>query len=127
QLKNSQQLSRPLAPNARVLSQRDLQNMLDRLQQLAQSGARDAARQLLQQLQQMMENLAMAQPGMNGGGDDDMMQSLDQLGDMIRRQQELRDKTFKQGQEQRRRNGQPGGQGQPGMGQLQQKQQALRD
>ncbi len=44
QLKNDQQLARPLDPNARVLSQRDLQNMLNRLEKLARSGAKDAAR-----------------------------------------------------------------------------------
>ena len=35
QLKNSQQLARPLDPNAHVLSQQDLQSMLDRLENLA--------------------------------------------------------------------------------------------
>jgi hypothetical protein len=47
--------------------------MLDRMEQLARSGAKDAAKQLLDQLQQMLENLQMAQPGQQGGdGDDDM-------------------------------------------------------
>ena len=32
-------------------------------------------------------------------GDDDMMSALDELGDMIRKQQQLRDKTFQQGQD----------------------------
>ena len=36
QLKNNQQLARPLGPNQRMLSQRDLQSMLDRLENLAQ-------------------------------------------------------------------------------------------
>ena len=35
-------------------------------------------------------------------GDDDMMSALDELGDMIRKQQQLRDKTFRQGQDMRR-------------------------
>ena len=101
QQKNSQQLARPLGPNDHVLSQRDLQNMLDKLQQLAQSGNKEAAQQLLQQLQQMMENLQMASPNMDqNGDDDDMMSELDELGDMIRKQQDLRDRTFKQGQDQ---------------------------
>ena len=134
QLKNSQQLSRPLPPNAHTLSQRDLQNMLDRMQQLAQSGNKDAAKQLLQQLQQMMENLQMAQPNMDqDSGDDDMMSALDELGDMIRKQQELRDRTFKQGQDQHqqggqsRRNGQQNPNAGNGNSDLQQNQQALRD
>ena len=81
----------------KVLSQRDLQNMLDRLENLAKSGAKDAAQALLQQLEQMMENLQMASPDMNGD-DSDEMSELDELGDMIRQQQDLRDRTFKQGQ-----------------------------
>ena len=52
----------------------------------------------------MMENLQMASPDGNGDDDDDMMSQLDELGDMIRQQQDLRDRTFKQGQEQRRQN-----------------------
>ena len=111
QLRNNQQLTRPLDRNSRVLSQRDLQSMLDRLENLARSGAKDAARQLLQQLQQMMENLQMASPGQNGDDNDDMMSQLDELSDMIQKQQELRDRTFRQGQDQRRQNGQRGQQG----------------
>jgi uncharacterized protein (TIGR02302 family) len=137
QMRKNQQLSRPLDPNAKVLSQRDLQNMLNKLEQLSRSGARDAAQALLQQLQQMMENLQMASPDMNGD-ESDAMSALDELGDMIRKQQELRDRTFKQGQDQRNpqsgQRGQQGQQGQQGkqqqgnaLGELRQNQQALRD
>ena len=45
--KNPQQLARPLDRNTRMLSQRDLKSMLDRLENLARSGNKDAARQLL--------------------------------------------------------------------------------
>ena len=120
---NPQQLARPLDPNAKVLSQQDLKNMLDRMERLSRSGDKDAARQLLEQMQQMLENLQMAQPNQ---GDDDMQQSLNELGDMIRKQQQLRDKTFKQGQDSRR-DRMRGKQGDQSMGDLQQDQQALRD
>jgi uncharacterized protein (TIGR02302 family) len=116
--------------------------MLDRLENLAKNGARDAAKQLLQQLQQMMENLQMASPDGNGDDGDDMMSALDELGDMIRQQQDLRDRTFRQGQDQRQQGQQRGQQSRPGqqqgpqgqqgqqqgnMGELRQGQQALRD
>ncbi len=137
QMKNAQQLSRPLDRNARSLSQKDLKSMLDRLENLARNGAKDAARQLLQELQQMMENLQMATPGQNGGDDmDEMMSQLDELGDVIGKQQDLRDRTFRQGQDRRRQNGQRGQQSQPGqqgdqqapsMDELRKNQQALRD
>jgi len=143
--KNPQQLARPLDPNTRMLRPQDLKNMIDRMEQLARSGAKDAAKRMLEELQQMLENLQMARPGQQGGDDmdDDMMSALDELGNMIREQQNLRDKTFRQGQEQRRnqqgqrgqrgqqgKQGQQGqqGQGDPGQfGELRQNQQALRE
>jgi uncharacterized protein (TIGR02302 family) len=136
--KNPQQLARPLGPNTRMLRSQDLQSLIDRLENLARSGAKDAARQLLDQLQDMLENLQMARPGEMGDDDgDDMMSALDELGNMIGKQQQLRDRTYRQGQDQRQRGqrGQPGRQGQQGqpggdqnaLGELQQNQQALRD
>ncbi len=128
QLRNNGELTQPLDPNAQMLSQRDLNAMLNRLENLARSGSREAAQQLLSELQQMMENLQMASPD-SGGQDSAMDQELNELGDLIRRQQDLRDRTFKQGQAQHGRTmppGQPGQSGQ-GMGQLQRDQQALRD
>ncbi|MFY9827645.1 MAG: TIGR02302 family protein [Rhodoplanes sp.] len=133
EMRKNPQLARPLDPNARQLRSQDLRSMLDRLEQLARSGAKDAARALLEQLQSMLENLQMARPGMPGDdSNDDMMSTLDELGNMIRRQQQLRDRTFQQGQDQRRGQQRQGQQGrQPGdpnaFGELQQDQQALRD
>jgi uncharacterized protein (TIGR02302 family) len=133
--KNPQKLARPLDRNMRTLRPQDLRSMIDRLEQLSRSGAKDAARRLLEQLQSMLNNLQMARPGQmqDGEMDDDMMSSLDELGDIIRKQQQLRDRTFRQGQDQRRQRGQQGQPGQPGqqgkksLGELQQDQQALRE
>jgi uncharacterized protein (TIGR02302 family) len=121
---NPQALARPLDPNTRILRQQDLNNMIERMERLSRSGDKDAARQLLEQLQQMLENLQMAQPGQSG--DNDMEQALNELGDMIRKQQQLRDRTFKQGQDSRRDRAR-GKQGDQSMGDLQQDQQGLRD
>ncbi len=121
---NPQQLARPLDPNTRMLRQQDLNNMIERMERLSRSGDKEAARQLLEQLQQMLENLQMAQPGQSGDGD--MEQALNELGDMIRKQQQLRDKTFKQGQDSRR-DRMRGKQDNQAMGDLQQDQQGLRD
>ncbi|WP_315837574.1 TIGR02302 family protein [Bradyrhizobium prioriisuperbiae] len=126
QLKNNpQQLARPLDPNTKVMRQQDLKSMIDRMERLSRSGDKDAAKQLLDQLQQMLENLQMAQPGQQGDGD--MEQALNELGDVIRKQQQLRDKTFKQGQDSRRdrMRGQQGDQN--AMNDLQQDQQGLRN
>ncbi len=121
---NPQALARPLDPNAKVMRQQDLDNMIDRLERLSRAGDKEAARQLLEQLQEMLENLQMAQPGQSG--DSEMEQALNELGDMIRKQQQLRDKTYKQGQDSRR-DRMRGKHGDQSMGDLQQDQQALRD
>ena len=121
---NPQALARPLDPNTKMLRQQDLNSMIERMERLSRSGDKDAAKQLLEQLQEMLENLQMAQPGQSGDGD--MEQALNELGDMIRKQQQLRDKTFKQGQDSRRdrARGKPG---EKSLGDLQQDQEGLRD
>jgi uncharacterized protein (TIGR02302 family) len=121
---NPQQLARPLDPNTKMLSQRDLKNMLDRMEGMSKSGDKEGAKQLLDELQQMLDNLQMAQPGQ--GGDNEMDALQNELGDMIRKQQQLRDKTFKQGQDSRRDRSR-GKQGDQSMDDLQQDQQGLRD
>ena len=126
QMRKNPQTARPLDRNTRMLSERYLNSMLDRMENLARSGNRDAARQLLEQMESMLENLQMARPGQMDQGEDDMQSALDELGDMIRKQQQLRDKTFKQGQDVRR-DRRRGEQGQPPLGDLQHNQQALRD
>ena len=120
---NPQQLAQPLDPNTRVLREQDLNNMIDRMERLSRSGDKEAAKELLDQLQQMLENLQMAQPGQSG--DSDMEQAFNELGDIIRKQQQLRDKTFKQGQDSRRDH-MLGKRDEP-MSDLQQDQQGLRD
>ena len=132
--KNPQRLARPADPNTRMLRPQDLKNMIDRMENLARSGAKDAAKRLLEELKSMLENLQTARPGspMEGEDDDDMMSQLDQLGDMIRKQQQLRDRTFRQGQDARRdrqrgQRGERGQQGEQNMGELRQDQQALRE
>ena len=130
ELRKNPQAARPLDPNTRNLRTQDLRSMLDRLERLARSGAKDSARKLLEELQAMLENLQMARPGgqMDGDGDDDMMSALDELGDVIRKQQQLRDRTFRQGQDQRRQRQQGQPPGDPNAyGELKQDQQALRD
>ncbi|MDB5518459.1 MAG: hypothetical protein JWQ17_5217 [Tardiphaga sp.] len=121
---NPQQLARPLDPNAKVLSQRDLNNLLAEIERKSRSGDKQGAQEALDRLAELMKQLQMAQPGQSG--DDDMEQALNELGDMIRKQQQLRDKTFKQGQDSRR-DRMRGKQGDQSMGDLQQDQQGLRN
>jgi uncharacterized protein (TIGR02302 family) len=86
-----------LPPDADVqtLRSQDLDRLLDRIEDLARTGARDAARQLLSELQNMLENLQAGRPMMGNPQDGQMMQSLNELGDMIRRQEDLMNRTFR--------------------------------
>ena len=92
QQQNQDQNQQPVDPQ-RMLSQQDLQRMLDRARELARTGSRDAARDLLSQLQEMLENLRMARPGQMRSGQGEAMR---QMQDMMRRQQQLLDRSFRQ-------------------------------
>ena len=89
----------PPNPNARVLSQKDLQRLMDQIEELAKQGARDQAEQLLSQLQSLLNNLQMAQPNGQGQGQGQsqsrqMQNQMNRLGDLMRRQQQNMNDTF---------------------------------
>ena len=106
----------PIDPNSRdqIVRSQDLQQMLDRIEQFARGGAKDAARELLSQLQDMMENLQTARPQAPSDGQQAQQEMLNELGEMMRRQQELLDQTFREQQGQRLQPNQPGQPGQQG-------------
>src|SRR5690606_10347187 len=85
-------------PNAVIMNRDDFKKMLDQIRKLAQSGARDAARQMLSQLQSMMENLRAARPAPPNAQSRRAMDMLNQLQELIREQQQLLDKTFREAQ-----------------------------
>ncbi|MBR0783992.1 DUF4175 family protein [Bradyrhizobium iriomotense] len=122
--KRATERSQSSSRDRNVITQRDLDELLKQIEKAAREGNKEAAQRMLEQLAQIMENLQMAQPGQSG--DSDMEQALNELSDMIRKQQQLRDKTFKQGQDSRRDRSR-GKQGDQSMSDLQQDQQALRD
>jgi uncharacterized protein (TIGR02302 family) len=85
----------PIDPS-QVLTRRDLQQMLDRARDMARNGARDEARELLSQLQNMLENLRTAQPGqMQEQGANRAQQMMRGLQELMQRQQQLLDKSFR--------------------------------
>lgn len=71
----------------------DLNRMLDQIENLAQSGARDQAQQLLSELQRMMNNLQTGQQR-QAQGDNPMRQQMDKLGELMQKQQQLMEETF---------------------------------
>lgn len=131
--RNDQSADAPPDPNVRTLRPQDLTNMLDNIEKLARNGARDAARQMLSDLQNMLNGLQAGRQQQRRGGQGQMSQALNELGDMIRRQQRLRDQTFQQGQngqqDKQGQKGQPGEQGEQGQSfsDLQRNQEQLRE
>ncbi|SFM55879.1 TIGR02302 family protein [Pleomorphomonas diazotrophica] len=69
----------------------DLKKLIDRMRQLGELGERDAAAELLSQLDDILSGLQFAQPEAGSASDPD----LDELADIIRRQQELQNRTHK--------------------------------
>lgn len=86
-------------PN-RIVERQDLMDMLERARQMAQAGAKDAAREMLSQLREMMENLRAGRPQMMSPEQLAAREMMRQLQDLAEQQQRLMDQTFKQGQEQ---------------------------
>jgi uncharacterized protein (TIGR02302 family) len=113
--RNPDQAQQPVDPS-RIVTSRDLQRMLDRARELARDGARDKARELLSQLQNMLENLRMAKPGqIPQQGSSQAQQMMRGMQELMQRQQQLLDRSFRaQQQAQQGRTGQRGQQGQQG-------------
>jgi uncharacterized protein (TIGR02302 family) len=87
--------------NGQELRQSDIDRMMDQIENLAKSGDRDKAQQLLSQLQDMMNNLQAGRQQQGGEQDSQMRQQMDKLGEILRRQQEMMNDTFRMDQMQR--------------------------
>jgi hypothetical protein len=86
----------PVDPDKLSLGREDLQRMLDQAQQMAEAGAKDAARSLLSRLREMLENL-QADPfaGQPQQGENEALQMMQKLQGLAQKQQELLDRSFR--------------------------------
>ena len=82
-----------------LLEREDLQRLLDQARELAGAGLRAAARQLLTQLQGLLESLQTGFIELRQLGHGPEGQLLDSLQELIARQQDLLDRTFRQWQQ----------------------------
>ncbi|MCG8490244.1 MAG: TIGR02302 family protein [Sneathiellales bacterium] len=87
------------ADQGQEMQTRDLQNMLDQVDQFARSGARDAARQLLSELQSILENLKAARMQQPSEAQRRGQEMLNQLNQMMQEQQNILDETFRRSQQ----------------------------
>lgn len=115
QARRNQQAGRDQQPQqGQMIEAQDLNRMLDAIEKLARSGANEAAQELLSRLAEILSNLqpGMAQEGQQGNMPP-MAQMMEQLGEILRRQQELMDQTFQLPNGEMGENGEMGQQGQP--------------
>ena len=98
-LKNGQQIPEA-QPGQRMLSQKDLNDMLDKMTDMARTGSRDAARQTLDQLKQMLDNLRAGRPSTASRQQmEAARRASDALKAIERDQQQQLDQTFRKSQE----------------------------
>lgn len=85
--------------DTKTITEKDIQDLMKAIQQLAASGNREMAAQMLAMLQSMMENMHMAR-GSGGGQPQDkaLNQTIQKFGEMMGKQRSLLDKTMRQRQ-----------------------------
>jgi uncharacterized protein (TIGR02302 family) len=79
----------------RSITKDELQNMLDQIEKLSKSGSKDAAEQMLSELDKLLQNLQPGGTDQSQNGDPGLQQEMDELSDLMRRQQQLMDETQK--------------------------------
>jgi len=86
--------------NAMQMTQNDLQEMMDRIQELMEQGRMAEAEQALQELQELMENMQVAEGQQGQGQQSEGQQAMEGLAETLRDQQGLSDQAFRDLQEQ---------------------------
>ncbi|MFK7902852.1 MAG: TIGR02302 family protein [Nitratireductor sp.] len=116
QMANNQDIQNPLnnMDPSQMLSKNDLDKMMDQIENLAKSGSKDAARQMLSEMQRMMDNLKAGQQ-QNQQANNQLNKALDEFSKLLEEQQRLMNETFsmqKKREEQQRSNQKQNQQGQ---------------
>lgn len=108
--------SAALENRGRSVNAKELQAMLDKMQEMLRSGDAESAQKMLEQLQNILENLRVARPRKADPRAQQMTRALDELGRLSQEQQDLRDETYQSDQasrhQQRMQHGQLGSPGQ---------------
>jgi len=122
------------ADDAQPMDEKDLNSLLDQMEDKARNGAKEDAQAMLDQLQDMFENLKSAREGRASPGERELQKQIGELEKLLRDQQALRDDTFRSEQRDRRKqaspnsdNGAPEDSPEADAPSLEQRQQALRD
>jgi uncharacterized protein (TIGR02302 family) len=92
--------SRPEDQNAQS---KDLDKMMDQMEDAARNGSREDAQAMLDQMQEMFENMRNAQDDKESPAEREMRKQIGELEKLLRDQQALRDDTFRSDQKDRAR------------------------
>ncbi len=122
------------ADQSQAMDEKDLNAMLDRMEDTARNGAKEDAQAMLDQLQDIFENLKSAKNRQPTPQERELQKQIGELEKLMRDQQALRDDTFRSDQRDRRKqespdadNGSPDQSPNDDSQSLEQRQQALRD
>ncbi len=85
------------------IEEKDLESLLDRMEDVARNGAREDAEAMLDQLQNMFENMRSGRDAEASPAEREMRKQLSELEKLLRDQQALRDETFRRDQRERKR------------------------
>jgi uncharacterized protein (TIGR02302 family) len=117
-------------PDDMPMDAKDLDSMLDRMEDTARNGAREDAEAMLDQLQDMFENMQSGRESPPSAAEREMRKQLGELDKLLRDQQQLRDDTFRRDQRERAGRSSPDAQSPPDsddMRSLEQRQSQLRE
>lgn len=78
----------------RMMRSQDFENMLNQLENLARSGSREQAQQLLSEMQRMLNNMQTARRN-NQQQNNPMREQIDKLGELMQKQQKLMEDTHR--------------------------------
>jgi hypothetical protein len=92
----AQQQQEMQGQDSKTLTQKDLEDLLKAIQQMAAAGNREQAAQMMAMLQNLLENLKMAQSGKGGQQNKALNDAIQKMGDMMGQQRGLLDKTMRQ-------------------------------
>lgn len=84
--------------SGKAISQKQLQAMLDKMQDLARNGDNAEAQKMLDQMQNILENLKQARRRNADPKSRELSRAIDQLDQMSKQQQDLRDDTYQSGE-----------------------------
>ena len=91
------------SPEDQNVQSKDLDKMMDQMEDAARNGSREDAQAMLDQMQEMFENMRSAQDDKESPAERELRKQIGELEKLLRDQQSLRDDTFRSDQKDRAR------------------------